>query len=70
MVRSMRGRPRLNLKLEQIIKAVRQHQQVIAAARELGCSDAYIHVRLKGVGLTLGKILEAPDLRTLLHDRS
>ena len=70
MVRSLRGRPRLNLKLEHIIKAVRQHQQVMAAARELGCSDAYIHVRLKGVGLTLAKILEAPDLRTLLHDRS
>ncbi len=67
MGRSLRGRPRLNLKLEQIIKAVRQHQQVMAAARELGCSDAYIHVRLKGVGLTLAQVLEAPDLRSLLH---
>ncbi len=70
MVQNMRGRPRLNLKLEQIIEAVRQHQQVMAAARELGCSDAYIHVRLKSVGLTLEKVLEAPDLRTLLHDRN
>ncbi len=67
MGRSLRGRPRLNLKLEQIIKAVRRHQQVMAAARELGCSDAYIHVRLKGVGLTLAQVLEAPDLRSLLH---
>ena len=67
MIRSTRGRPRLNLKLDQIIKAVRRHQQVMAAARELGCSDAYIHVRLKRVGLTLAQILEASDLRTLLH---
>ena len=67
MGRSLRGRPRLNLKLEQIIKAVRRHQQVMAAARELGCSDAYIHVRLKGVGLTLAQVLEAPNLRSLLH---
>ncbi len=67
MIRSTRGRPRLNLKLDQIIKAVRRHQQVMAAARELGCSDAYIHVRLKGVGLTLTQVLEAPDLRSLLH---
>jgi len=67
MIRSTRGRPRLNLKLDQIIMAVRRHQQVMAAARELGCSDAYIHVRLKGVGLTLAQVLEAPDLRSLLH---
>ena len=69
MVRSLRGRPRLDIQLEQIIKAVRQHQQVTAAARELGCSDAYIHVRLKRVGLTLALVLEAPDLRSLLHDQ-
>ena len=66
-MRSMRGRPRLNLKLEHIIKAVRRQQQVMAAARELGCSDAYIHVRLKGVGLTLAQVPEASDLRSLFH---
>ena len=42
----------------------------MAAARELGCSDAYIHVRLKRVGLTLMQILEAPDPETLFYDRS
>ena len=67
MVRSLRGRPRLDIQLEQIIMAVRRHQQVMAAARELGCSDSYIHVRLKGVGLTLAQILETSDLRSLLH---
>ena len=66
MTPSMRGRPRLNLQLEQIILAVRRHQQIMTAARELGCSDSYIHVRLKGVGLTLAQILEASDLRSLL----
>ncbi len=70
MGRSLRGRPRLNLKLEQIIKAVRQHQQVMAAAREHGCSDAYIHVRLKRVGLTLAQVLESSDLRSLLHGQA
>ena len=67
MVRSLRGRPRLDIQLEQIIMAVRRHQQVMAAARELRCSDAYIHVRLKGVGLTLAQVLEAPGPRALLH---
>ncbi len=70
MVRSLRGRPRLDIQLEQIIMAVRRHQQVMAAARELGCSDAYIHVRLKGVGLNLAQVLEASDLKSLLHDQS
>lgn len=32
----------------------------MAAARELGCYDAYIHVRFKMEGLTLGGVLEAP----------
>ena len=67
MVQSLRGLPRLNLKLDQIIMAVRRNQQVMSAARELGCSDAYIHVRLKGVGLTLAQVLEAPGPRALLH---
>ncbi len=67
MVRSLRGRPRLDIQLEQIIMAVRRRNQVMAAARELACSDAYIHVRFKRAGLTLAQILEAQDLRTLLH---
>ena len=65
----LRGRPRLNLGLEQILEAVRRHQQVVAAARELGCSDAYIHVILKQAGLTLCEVLDADDLEALLHGR-
>jgi len=39
----------------------------VVAAKELGCSDAYIHVRLKRVGLSLKDVLEAPNLATLIH---
>lgn len=67
MKTTLRGRPRLDLDLRTILEAVRHHRQVMAAARELGCSDAYIHVRLKRVRLSLRKVLEAPDLRSLLH---
>lgn len=41
----------------------------VAAARELRCSDAYIHVRLKRAGLTLAETLEAQGLEVLLHGR-
>ena len=64
---TLRGRPRLDLDLLSILEAVRRHRQVMAAARDLGCSDAYIHIRLKKVGLSLRVVLEAPDLRSLLH---
>jgi len=61
------GRPSLNLDLAQILKEVRNYGQVVAAARELGCSDAYIHVRMNRAGITLSEVLEAPALATLLH---
>ena len=61
MKRTMRGRPRLELELDQILDAVRRHQQVMAAARELGCSDAYIQVRLKAAGISLWDVLESDE---------
>ena len=64
MKTTLRGRPRLDLDISVILEAVRRHRQVVAAARELGCSDAYIHVRFKHEGLTLGQVLEASDLAT------
>ncbi len=67
MKTTLRGRPRLDLDLLAILEAVRRHRQVMGAARELGCSDAYIHVRLKRVGLSLRGVLEAPDLGSLLN---
>ncbi len=69
MKTTLRGRPRLDLDLRAILEAVRRHRQVVAAARDLGCSDAYIHVRLKQVGLSLREVLEAPDMKSLLHDQ-
>ncbi len=66
-IRSLRGRPRLDLDLDLILKAVREHGQVVAAARELRCSDAYIHVRFKRAGLTLQEVLDAADLEALRH---
>ena len=67
MKRTLCGRPRLNLELKAILEAVRRHQQVMRAARELGCSDAYIHVQMKRAGLSLAQVLESPDLASLLH---
>lgn len=55
---SLRGRPKLNIEMDRILEAIRRHGQVVAAARELKCSDAYIHQRLKAMGLTLGDVLE------------
>ncbi len=66
MEKSLRGRPRLNIRLADIVEAVRRRGQVVAAARELGCSDAYIHVHLKVAGLTLRHVLEASTVEDLI----
>ena len=68
MNNTLRGRPRLNIALDRIIEAVRRHGYVMRAACELGCSDAYIHGRLKQVGLGLRAVLEARSVEELLHD--
>ena len=64
--KTLRGRPRLNIALNQILEAVHRHRQVVGAARELGCSQAYIHARMKEAGLTLQEVLEATDVEALL----
>ncbi len=69
MNRVIRGRPPLKLELGQVVEAVRRHGNVMAAARELHCSDAYIHVRFKRLGLTLAQVLEARDIESLLGER-
>ena len=63
---SLRGRPTLDLDLARILEVVRYHGQVMAAARDLCCSDAYIHVRMKRAGLTLAEVLEALAMEVLL----
>ena len=67
MKKTLRGRPRLDLRQDQILEAVRRHRQVLAAARELGCSDAYIHGRFKQAGLSLYQVLEAENLEDLVN---
>jgi len=67
MKKTLRGRPSLNIPLERIIEVVRQRGQVVAAARELRCSDAYVHKRFKQAGLTLAQVLESPSLEALLR---
>ena len=69
MKNNLRGRPRLNLELPRVLEAVRRHGQVMAAARELGCSDAYIFVRFKRAGLTLADVLQAAHVEELLRAR-
>lgn len=51
--------------LERIVKVVKRHRKVVAAARELGCSAAYVHKRFKAAGLTLAQVLEVPDVQEL-----
>ena len=41
--------------------AVRRTGYAMRAARELGCSDAYIHQRLKAAGLSLHQVLGLSD---------
>ncbi len=55
------AQPRLNIETSPIIESVRRHGQMMAAARELGCSDAYTHVRFNWEGRTLGDVLDAPN---------
>ena len=60
---TLRGRPRLNIELERILDAIRRHGRVLAAAAELSCSDAYIHVRLTAANLTLREVLAADTMK-------
>jgi len=53
--------------LDRMFDAVKRHRHVVAAARELGCSPAYVHKRLKAAGLTLARVLEVPDVGST-HD--
>lgn len=61
MQKTHRGRPLLNVELQDILEAVRHQRQVVGAARQLGCSPSYIHARLKEPGVTLGELLEDPE---------
>ena len=69
MKTTLRGRPRLNIEMARILEAVYRQGQIVAAGRELGCSQGYVHARLKGAGLTLRDVLDADDVEALLRGR-
>ena len=50
----------MNVRLVDILAALRQHDTVVAAARALGCSDGFIHQRLKRAGLSASRFIK-PD---------
>ena len=58
---TLRGRPRLGIPRVRIVSAVRRHGQVVDAAKELRCSQAYIHKRMKEADTSLGELLATQD---------
>ena len=52
------GRKRLNIPLKNVLESLRAHRSVVAAARELGCSPAYIFGVLKANGLKLKDVVK------------
>ena len=66
---TLRGRPRLNLKLEDMLKVVRHHHQVMEAARHLGRSPSYLHARLKEVGISLRELLDNAEPIASLQEK-
>jgi len=67
MKRTFRGCPSLGLKTKDILETVRRLRNFMAAARELGCSDSYIHVRFNDLGITLQTVLDAKRPDDLLN---
>ncbi len=52
------GRRPLNISLKNVCDALRAHPNIVAAARELGCSPAYIFGVLKDNGLKLKDVVK------------
>jgi hypothetical protein len=51
------GRRRLNIPLKNVCESLNAHHSVVAAASELGCSEAYIFGVLKANGLKLRDVI-------------
>jgi hypothetical protein len=66
-MKSLRGRPRSPVTVNQTVDAIRRHRQVVGAARELNCSPALLHKRLRAAQVTLAQVLEAPDVEDTPH---
>ncbi len=52
------GRKPLNIPLKNVYESLRAHRSVLAAAKELNCSQAYIFGVLKALGLTVKDVIE------------
>ena len=52
------GRKRLNITLKNVCEALQAHHNIMAAARELGCSPGYIFGVLKANGLKLKDVVK------------
>lgn len=63
------GRKRLNIPLKNVLESLRAHHNVVAAATELGCSEAYIFGVLKANGLKLKDVSSATKANRLLRKR-
>ena len=65
------GRRRLNIPLKNVLECLKAHRNVVAAASELGCSQAYIFGVLKANGMKLKDVISSKGLATkdnrLLH---
>ena len=66
MATPLKGRPRLNIPLMDIIEAVRTHGNQSRAATELGCSEGSVRKQIKLAGLDLDQVLAAEDVGELL----
>ena len=52
------GRKRLNITLKNVCEALQAHHNIVEAARELGCSQAYIFGVLKANRLKLKDVFK------------
>lgn len=52
------GRKPLNIPLKNVCDALQRHSSVVAATRELGCSQGYIFGVLKDNGLKLKDVVK------------
>lgn len=66
MVTPLKGRPRLNIRLVDILRAVRVHGNQSRAAADLGCSEGSVRKQIRLAGLDLKKVLAADDVKELL----
>jgi hypothetical protein len=55
------GRKPLNIPLKNVLESLQAHRSVVAAARELNCSEAYIFAALKANGLRLKDVMQGKN---------